>query len=138
VPEGRLIFPDLTVIENIRVAERRPAKTWSIGRLLELFPALRARAGNNNDGARHYGAHPAELGTRLACLADPVATEHGDDRAGRDLNVHALQDMAGAVVRASRRRDGVLRLAVIAGAQLRRFLIVAGIRHPQRLQLTAT
>ena len=30
VPEGRLIFPDLTVIENIRVAERRPAKTWPL------------------------------------------------------------------------------------------------------------
>src|SRR5260370_29119151 len=28
VPEGRLIFPDLTVVENIRVAERRPAKAW--------------------------------------------------------------------------------------------------------------
>ena len=36
-----------------------------------------------------------------------------------------------------RRRDGVLRLAVTAGAQLRRFLIVAGIRHPQRLQLSS-
>jgi branched-chain amino acid transport system ATP-binding protein len=46
VPEGRLIFPDLTVIENIRVAERRPAKTWPLERLLELFPALQERAGN--------------------------------------------------------------------------------------------
>jgi branched-chain amino acid transport system ATP-binding protein len=43
VPEGRLIFPELTVIENIRVAERRPAKSWSLQRLLELFPALRER-----------------------------------------------------------------------------------------------
>jgi branched-chain amino acid transport system ATP-binding protein len=46
VPEGRLIFPDLSVIENIRVAERRPAKAWPLQRLLELFPALRERAGN--------------------------------------------------------------------------------------------
>src|SRR5665213_1710990 len=31
VPEGRLIFPDLTVLENIRVAERRPTRSisWS-------------------------------------------------------------------------------------------------------------
>ena len=28
VPEGRQIFPDLSVMENIRVAERRPAKIW--------------------------------------------------------------------------------------------------------------
>ena len=46
VPEGRLIFPDLSVIENIRVAERRPARRWPLPRLLELFPALRERAGN--------------------------------------------------------------------------------------------
>src|SRR5438270_13778867 len=46
VPEGRLIFPDLTVVENIRVAERRPAKTWPLARLLEFFPAVPERAGN--------------------------------------------------------------------------------------------
>src|SRR5579883_491951 len=44
VPEGRLIFPDLTVVENIRVAERRPSKSWPIPRLMELFPHLRERA----------------------------------------------------------------------------------------------
>ena len=27
VPEGRLIFPDLSVVENIRVGERRPKQT---------------------------------------------------------------------------------------------------------------
>ena len=46
VPEGRQIFPDLSVVENIRVAERRPARVWPLARLLELFPALRERAGN--------------------------------------------------------------------------------------------
>ena len=44
VPEGRLIFPDLTVIENIQVAERRPARSWPVPRLLDLFPPLRERA----------------------------------------------------------------------------------------------
>ena len=44
VPEGRLIFPDLTVVENIRVAERRPSKSWPLRRLMELFPPLRERA----------------------------------------------------------------------------------------------
>src|SRR4029453_578382 len=33
VPEGRLIFPDLTVVENIRVAERARAKAWPVGPL---------------------------------------------------------------------------------------------------------
>src|SRR6185437_5190438 len=44
VPEGRMVFPDLTVIENIRVAERRPAKSWPLERLFTLFPSLRERA----------------------------------------------------------------------------------------------
>src|SRR5215468_2876318 len=46
VPEGRLIFPDLTVVENIRVAERRPAKVWPLEQLLELFPSLGERRRN--------------------------------------------------------------------------------------------
>ena len=41
VPEGRLIFPDLTVVENIRVAERKPSRSWPLARLMELFPPLR-------------------------------------------------------------------------------------------------
>jgi len=57
VPEGRLIFPDLTVIENIRVAERQPAKAWPLQRLLKLFPALRERAGVK--GRIVYSASPA-------------------------------------------------------------------------------
>ena len=40
VPEGRMIFPDLTVMENIAVAQRVPAKQWSMDRLFTLFPVL--------------------------------------------------------------------------------------------------
>jgi branched-chain amino acid transport system ATP-binding protein len=69
VPEGRLIFPDLTVIENIRVAERRPTKTWSIGRLLELFPALRERAGNK--GSQLSGGEQQMLAIARALVSDP-------------------------------------------------------------------
>jgi branched-chain amino acid transport system ATP-binding protein len=69
VPEGRLIFPDLTVIENIRVAERRPAKAWSIDRLLELFPALRERAGNK--GSQLSGGEQQMLAIARALVSDP-------------------------------------------------------------------
>jgi branched-chain amino acid transport system ATP-binding protein len=51
VPQGRWIFPSLTVEENLTVAER--AGPWSLERVYELFPSLaerRAHMGNQISG----------------------------------------------------------------------------------------
>jgi len=69
VPEGRQIFPDLSVVENIRVAERRPARVWPLARLLELFPALRERAGNK--GAQLSGGEQQMLAIARALVSNP-------------------------------------------------------------------
>jgi branched-chain amino acid transport system ATP-binding protein len=69
VPEGRLIFQDLTVIENIRVAERKPAKRWPIPRLLELFPSLAERA--DNRGGNLSGGEQQMLAIARALVSDP-------------------------------------------------------------------
>jgi branched-chain amino acid transport system ATP-binding protein len=69
VPEGRLIFPDLSVIENIKVAERVPARAWPLPRLLELFPALRERA--RNRGANLSGGEQQMLAIARALVSDP-------------------------------------------------------------------
>ncbi len=56
VPEDRRIFPTLTVIENLEVAEGFNAKRegrWTIERIFEYFPLLyklRKRAGGNLSG----------------------------------------------------------------------------------------
>jgi branched-chain amino acid transport system ATP-binding protein len=42
VPEGRRIFPNLTVLENLAVPIKRPGP-WTIPRVFELFPNLKAR-----------------------------------------------------------------------------------------------
>ena len=44
VPEGRRLFPDLTVEENLRVAARsRRAGPWTVERVLQTFPILEGR-----------------------------------------------------------------------------------------------
>ena len=69
VPEGRLIFPDLTVVENIRVAERTPAKAWPLDRLLELFPSLDER--QRNKGSQLSGGEQQMLAIARALISDP-------------------------------------------------------------------
>src|ERR1700724_1248677 len=46
VPQGRRIFPSLTVRENLIVAQQRESSTekpWNVERIYELFPKLRER-----------------------------------------------------------------------------------------------
>ena len=69
VPEGRLIFPDLSVVENIKVAERVPAKEWTLDRLMELFPSLKERAGNR--GSNLSGGEQQMLAIARALVSDP-------------------------------------------------------------------
>jgi branched-chain amino acid transport system ATP-binding protein len=69
VPEGRLIFPDLTVVENIRVGERGPGTAWPLARLLELFPSLRERA--NSRGSQLSGGEQQMLAIARALVSDP-------------------------------------------------------------------
>jgi branched-chain amino acid transport system ATP-binding protein len=44
VPQGRRVFPSLTVEENLRVAARSARRHgWTLERVFELFPRLRER-----------------------------------------------------------------------------------------------
>jgi len=45
VPQGRRVFPSLSVIENLEVARRNGGR-WTLARVLDLFPRLRERGPN--------------------------------------------------------------------------------------------
>jgi branched-chain amino acid transport system ATP-binding protein len=59
VPEGRRLFPSLTVEENILVGAYARSGRWSLGRVYELFPALAAR--------RHLSARALSGGQQQMC-----------------------------------------------------------------------
>jgi branched-chain amino acid transport system ATP-binding protein len=69
VPEGRQVFPALTVDENLRVAERRPSTRWPRQRLLDLFPALSVR--RRHRGRELSGGEQQMLAIARALVTDP-------------------------------------------------------------------
>ena len=68
VPEDRLIFPDLTVKENLDIGIRREGK-WSLDRVLETFPILRARL--KQEGGTLSGGEQQMLTIARTLLTNP-------------------------------------------------------------------
>ena len=106
VPEGRLIFPDLTVVENMRVAERVPARQWTLARLFDLFPALAERA--RNKGAQLSGGEQQMLAVARALATDPKVMLL--DEPSQGLAPLVVRELAGVIARL--RAEGVTVLLV--------------------------
>ena len=68
VPQGRRVFPSLTVRENLDVA-RRAGGRWSIARVEALFPRLAERARNRAD--KLSGGEQQMLAIGRALMTDP-------------------------------------------------------------------
>lgn len=73
VPEGRLIFPNLSVIENLKTFFR-PARNdcefeWTVERVLELFPRLQERLEHN--GNHLSGGEQQMLAIGRALITNP-------------------------------------------------------------------
>ncbi len=68
VPEGRRIFPNLTVAENLLVPLERPGP-WSIARIHGLFPRLAER--RNNKGRQLSGGEQEMLAIARALILNP-------------------------------------------------------------------
>jgi branched-chain amino acid transport system ATP-binding protein len=68
VPEGRKIFPNLTVEENLKVPLERPGP-WTIPRIYGLFPRLEQRKANK--GRQLSGGEQEMLAISRALLLNP-------------------------------------------------------------------
>jgi branched-chain amino acid transport system ATP-binding protein len=68
VPEGRQVFPNLTVEENL-VATSRPGPRWTLDRVYALFPRLRER--RRNMGNRLSGGEQQMLAIGRALMTNP-------------------------------------------------------------------
>ena len=71
VPQGRAIFPSLTVDEHLKLAARsRAGSEWTIDRVYEMFPRLRERA--KHGAAALSGGEQQMLAIGRALVTNPV------------------------------------------------------------------
>ena len=69
VPQGRAIFPTLTVRENITLAARNGHDGWKLDRVLATFPQLAARL--ENLGSQLSGGEQQMLAIARALMTNP-------------------------------------------------------------------
>ena len=70
VPQGRRVWPSLTVDEHLRLASRDRAGAWTVARVYQTFPRLAERKGNG--GAELSGGEQQMLAIARALLFNPI------------------------------------------------------------------
>ena len=69
VPQGRRVFPSLTVVENLAVAAKGNGGPWTVERVMELFPRLRER--RENRAGKLSGGEQQMLAIARALMTNP-------------------------------------------------------------------
>lgn len=105
VPEGRGIFPNLTVRENLLMAARKGPggrNEWTLGRVLEIFPRLAERIGYGGNALSGGEQQMLAIGRALMLNPDVIVLDE------------ATEGLAPLVVAEIWRIIGVIRASGIA------------------------
>ncbi len=105
VPEGRRIFPNLTVEENLKVPVARPGP-WSIERVFRVFPRLKQR--KENKGRQLSGGEQEMLAISRTLMLNPKLLLL--DEPSQGLAPLVVQELFEIVVEA--RKEGISVLLV--------------------------
>jgi branched-chain amino acid transport system ATP-binding protein len=70
VPQGRRVFPSLTVDEHLRLVARKGRPAWTVERVYDVFPRLAER--RRNGGAQLSGGEQQMLAIGRALLLNPA------------------------------------------------------------------
>ncbi|MBN9083210.1 MAG: ABC transporter ATP-binding protein [Rhizobiales bacterium 62-17] len=118
VPQGRRVFPSLSVREHLQVTAReREASPWTFAKMIELFPNLGQRL--DQSGAKLSGGEQQMLAAGRALVANPTLLLMDEPTEGlaplmvRELGrlVGALKDSGTAVLLVEQQLAFVLKYA---------------------------
>jgi branched-chain amino acid transport system ATP-binding protein len=95
VPQGRRVFPSLTVDEHLAIARSAASPRWDIRRVFELFPRLEER--RRHRGNELSGGEQQMLAIGRALVANPVFVVMDEPTEG--LSAASIAIVTGAIRR---------------------------------------